>query len=162
LGKPQVTPVTGVKEVTKTNDAKYFDILEPVLQLINFSSHRLFNYDETGVTVVQHKAYKVMFLKGKRRMSLSSAEMDSFVTIVTCMNATITYVPLRLVIPKSNMKSELLDDVPPGSIAAFHKAGWIQKESFTRRVQTFCPFCADVYKRSRYFDVVWLLFSFEE
>jgi hypothetical protein len=30
------------------------------------------------------------------------------------------------------MKAELLDGAPPGSVAARHKAGWIQKESFTQ------------------------------
>jgi hypothetical protein len=45
--KPQVTSTTRVKSVTKANVAKFGDIFEPVLRLINFSSHRLFNYDET-------------------------------------------------------------------------------------------------------------------
>jgi len=51
--KPQVT------------SAKFFDIrvFEPVLRLINFSSHRLFNYEETGLCVVQHKVRKVISLK---------------------------------------------------------------------------------------------------
>jgi uncharacterized protein YbcC (UPF0753/DUF2309 family) len=48
------------------------------------------------------------------------------VTIVTCRN-----VPSLLVFPRSNMQAELLDGALPGSVAARHKAGWIQKESFT-------------------------------
>jgi len=48
------------------------------------------------------------------------------------MNATVTYVPSRLVFPRSNKQAEFLGRTPPGSIAACHKAGWIQKECFTQ------------------------------
>jgi hypothetical protein len=42
--------------------------------------------DETGITVVQHKAVKVISLKGKRQVArLSSAERGALVTVVTCM-----------------------------------------------------------------------------
>jgi hypothetical protein len=101
----------------KINVAKFFDIFEPVLLLINFSSHRLFNYEETGLSVVQLKVYKVISLKGKRRISVFSRE-GSLVTIFICKNATVMYVPSLLVFPRSNMKAELLDSPPPGSIAA--------------------------------------------
>jgi hypothetical protein len=40
------------------------------------------------------------------------------VTVVTCRS-----VPPRLVFPRSNMKAELLDGAPPGSVAACHKGG---------------------------------------
>jgi hypothetical protein len=53
------------------------------------------------------------------------------VTVVTYINAAGMYDPL-LVFPRSIMKAELLDGAPPGSIAACHKAGWIQKGSFTQ------------------------------
>jgi hypothetical protein len=50
------------------------------------------------------------------------------------------YVPPLLVFPRNNMKTELLDGPPPGSIAARHKAGWIRKESFTQRFKYFVRF----------------------
>jgi hypothetical protein len=72
---PQATSAVRVKGFTKENAAKFADIFEPMLQLINFSPHRLFNCDETGLTVVQHKVGKVISVNGKRRVSsLSSAE----------------------------------------------------------------------------------------
>jgi hypothetical protein len=141
LRKPQATSAARVKGFTKANVAKFFDIYEPMLQLIKFSPHRLFNCDETGLTVVQHKVSKVISLKGKRRVSsLSSAERGSLVTIVTCMNVIGMYVPPLLVFPRCNMKAELLDGAPPGSIAACHKAGWIQKESFTQWFKHFVSY----------------------
>jgi hypothetical protein len=41
LRKPQVTSAARVNGFTKINVAKFFDIFEPMLRLINFSSHRL-------------------------------------------------------------------------------------------------------------------------
>jgi len=35
------------------------------------------------------------------------------------------------------MKAGLMDGALPGSIAACHKAGWIQKESFTQWLKLF-------------------------
>jgi hypothetical protein len=92
LPKTQVTSAARVKRFTKIYVAKCFAIFEPMLRLINFSSHRLLNYEETGLSVVQHNVCKFIFLKGKRRISLSPAERGSLETIVTCMNATVTYV----------------------------------------------------------------------
>jgi len=50
------------------------------------------------------------------------------------------YVPSLLVFPRRNMKAELLDSPPSGSIAA----GWIQRErerELYAKVQIFCLFC---------------------
>jgi len=62
------------------------------------------------------------------------------VTIAVCMNATVTYVPPLLVFPRINVNAELLDNTPPGSVAACHKAGWTQKDSFTQKFKYFVRF----------------------
>jgi hypothetical protein len=115
------------KGIHDSNVAKFFNIFVPLLWLINASPHSLFKYGKMDLIVVQHKVSKVISLMGKQRVSLSSADRDSLATIVTCMNATITYVPYLLLFPRSNMKGELLESAPRGSIAACHKARWIQK-----------------------------------
>jgi len=61
-----------------------------MLRVINLSSRHLLSYDETGLTVDQHKVSKIVFLKGKKLVSLSSAERVSLMTFVTLMNSTIT------------------------------------------------------------------------
>jgi len=102
LRKSQVTSAARVNEFTKINVEKFVDVFEPVLG--NFSSHRLFIYEDTGLIVVQHKVCEVISLKGKRGF-LSSAQRGSLVTNATCMNATVTYVSLLLVFPRSNMNA---------------------------------------------------------
>jgi hypothetical protein len=65
---PQVTSVARIKGFVKINFANFFYIYEPLLRLINFASHRLFNYEETRIIVVQHKVCLVV-----SDVSLSSA-----------------------------------------------------------------------------------------
>jgi hypothetical protein len=101
LCKPQVTSAARVKGFMKANVAKFLDIFVPLLWLINVSPHSLFNYDKRDLTVVQHKVCTLISLERKQRVHLSSAGRDSLTKSVTCMNATITYVPHLLVFPRS-------------------------------------------------------------
>ena len=53
------------------------------MDTIKHNPERLYNCDETGVTIVQHKHTKILRLKGKRQISsLQSAERESLVTVV--------------------------------------------------------------------------------
>jgi hypothetical protein len=80
---------------------------------------------------VQHEHTKILGLKGKRQItSLQSAERGSPVTVGTCMNPTGHLIPPLLAFPRKNMKQELMNGTPPGSIRACHPSGWIQSEIF--------------------------------
>jgi hypothetical protein len=46
-------------------------------------------------------------MRGKKEVSsLTSAERGNLITVVTCMNATGTYVPQLIVFPRKNMKED--------------------------------------------------------
>jgi hypothetical protein len=94
---------------------KLLDPLEPELKRINFNPNRLYNCDETGVSVVQHKNTKVIAMKCKKAVaSLTSAERGCLITVVTCINAAGHYIPPLVVFPRKNMQIELMDGTPPG------------------------------------------------
>jgi hypothetical protein len=131
--KPQPTPAARAKGFTPQDVLKLFDIYEPLLVKIQLSPHHLYNSDETGLSVVQHKVCRVVSLKGKRQIrvaALASAERGSLVTVVTCMSAAGHFVPPFLVYPRVNMKAKLLEGAPPGTTATCRKSGWIQTERF--------------------------------
>jgi len=89
---------------------------------------RLYNCDETCITIVQHKHTKILGLKGKRqRSSLQSAERGSLVIVVTCMSPNEHFIPPLLVFPRKNMKQELMDGTLPGSIHACHPSGFFSQ-----------------------------------
>jgi hypothetical protein len=92
---------------------------------------RLYNCDESGINIVQHKHTKILELKGKRQISsLQPADRGSLVTVVNCTSPTGHFIPPLLVFPRKYMKQELMNGAPPGSIHACHPSGWIQSEIF--------------------------------
>jgi len=94
---------------------------------------RLYNCDETCITIVQRKHTKISGLKGKRQISsVQSADRGSLVTVVTYLSPTGHFIPPLLVFPRRYMKPELMTGTPPGSIHACHFSVWIQSEIFTQ------------------------------
>jgi hypothetical protein len=92
--KPQRVSAARIHGFTQENVDNFFSILEPEMVNIKFFPNRIFNLDETGITIVQHKSIKVVCVKGKRQVaSLSSAERDALVMVVTCMSAFGQFVP---------------------------------------------------------------------
>lgn len=135
---PQGLSYVRAKGFTEDAVNKFFDIYEPVLEKINHSPSRVYNCDETGITVVQHKHTKVVGLKGKKQIgALQAAERGSLITVVTCMNPAGHFIPPLLVFPRKNMKQELMDGTPLGSIFACHPSGWIQSDIFTQWFRHF-------------------------
>jgi hypothetical protein len=87
---------------------------------------RLYNCNETGITIEEHKHTKMLGLKGKcQTSSLPSAERGCLVTVVTCMSTNEHFIHLLLVFPRNSMKQELMNGTPPGPIHACHPSGWI-------------------------------------
>lgn len=109
-----------------------------------YTGDRVFNVDETGLTVVQSKIPHVVGLKGKRQVgAITSAERGSLVTVICCMSAGGTFVPPMMIFPRKNMTDTLMRGAPPGSIGRCHPSGWIQTELFTEWFNHFlqktCP-----------------------
>jgi hypothetical protein len=83
-----------VKGFNPENVRKFFELYEPEFIKISSQPHRLFNVDETGITVVQHKHGKVISFKVKKEVGkLISGDRGCPITVITCMNAVGTYVP---------------------------------------------------------------------
>lgn len=60
LRTPQGISYARIKSFTKENVAAFFDLYEPLLEKINQNPARIFNCDDTGLTIVQHKHFKVV------------------------------------------------------------------------------------------------------
>jgi len=67
-----------------------------------------------------------MSARGQERSGLSNIG-----SVVACMNATVTRSNINRV-PEKNVKEELMDGAPAGSIAAYHPSGWMQTDIFTK------------------------------
>jgi DDE superfamily endonuclease/helix-turn-helix, Psq domain len=112
---------------------KFFNLLDQLYEKYEFPPGRIFNVDETGLSIVQSKQPKVVGMKGKRQIGLlTSAERGSLITAVLCMGAAGDFVPPLLVFPRKRRNEAFMKNSPPGSIAAFHSSGWIQRDIFTQ------------------------------
>lgn len=110
----------------------FFNLLEELYAKNNYPPNRIYNVDESGLTIVQSKIPQIIGHKGKRQVAaLTSAERGSLMTIVVCMNATGHFVPPFIIFPRKNMSAQLMRGCPPGSVGVAHPSGWIQMNIFT-------------------------------
>jgi hypothetical protein len=64
----------------------FFDLLREKLEKVKSEPLKVFNVDETGIIIVQHKPNTIVNMKGKKQVSnLTSAESRSMITLSTCM-----------------------------------------------------------------------------
>lgn len=139
--RPTGTSVARAKGFNKESVMSFYQLLSKQYEVHNFQPHRIFNVDETGFSVVQSKHPQIAATKGKRQIGiLTSAERGSLITSVMCMSASGIFVPPLFVFPKKKKNTLLMRGAPPGSIANFHKSGWIQVEAFTQWFKHFVNF----------------------
>ncbi|CAG4984225.1 unnamed protein product [Parnassius apollo] len=75
LRQPTGTSFARVKGFTKENVKSFFDLLEKEFELFKFPPTRIYNVDETGLSIVQSKTPKVLATRGKKQVgALTSAE----------------------------------------------------------------------------------------
>jgi len=74
---PEGLSLSRTRGFTPESVANFFLIYEPAMGTNQHNHARLYNCDETGMAIVQHKHRKILGLKGKRQISLRSAERQS-------------------------------------------------------------------------------------
>ena len=64
----------------------------------HYPADRVYNVDETGISIVQSRIQSVLALKGSKQVeAITSAERGSLVIAVTCMSAGGTFIPSLLI-----------------------------------------------------------------
>lgn len=82
LRQPEGTSLNRIAAFNKKELTRFFTNLEHVMAKYQFSTSRIFNVDETGVTTVPKKSPKVYSQKGKKRVgSAISAERGRTITV---------------------------------------------------------------------------------
>ncbi|XP_046684474.1 uncharacterized protein LOC124370228 [Homalodisca vitripennis] len=92
--KPTGTSYSRALGFSKENVEMFFGLLDEVYEKEKFTPDRIYNVDESGITVVQSKVAKVVGLRGKKQVaSLTSGERGALITVVACMSASGSFVP---------------------------------------------------------------------
>lgn len=138
---PCATSNARAKMFIRESVKQFFDIYKTEFENVNGQPDRIYNVEETGICVVQHKMENIISLKGKKEVAaLTSDEREKLITVIICMNAVGTFIPPLIIWPRKNMKTELMDGAPAGSIWACHPSGWIQNHIFTMWFEHFIKY----------------------
>jgi hypothetical protein len=86
---PEGLTLSRARVFTPESVAQFFEIHEPAMGTIQHNPPRLYNCNETGIIIVQHKHMKILGMKGKHQISsVESAECGFLVTVITCTSST--------------------------------------------------------------------------
>ncbi|KAJ4433337.1 hypothetical protein ANN_15596 [Periplaneta americana] len=132
LRKPEATCAARAAAFNKVNVGKFFNLLTRVVEEKGFTPEKIYNCDETGVTIVPKHRSKILSLKGRKQVGvLTSAERGKTITIEVCFNAAGTsYMAPTFIFPRVRANNQLMNDCPPGATAEYHPSGWMQSEIF--------------------------------
>lgn len=88
--------------------SKFNSLLNEVIAKHKLTPDKIFNSDETGVSVNPKSQSKVIALKGKRQVGcITSAERGETVTAEVCMSASGLYMPPMLIFPIKKKKARV-------------------------------------------------------
>lgn len=141
IREPETTSGARAMGFNKVSVDKFFDLLEKCIDKYHLTGEKIFNCDETGVTVNPKSQSKIIALKGKRQVGcLTSADRGETVTGLVCMSAAGAFMPVMLIFPRKRKQREFELGLPPGGWAEVSDSGWITTELFLVWLKKFAHF----------------------
>lgn len=140
LRKPEATSAARAQAFNRPQVQNFFQLYGKLLESVKFKPHRVYNADESGLSTVQ-KPQKILATTGRKQVGvLTSAERGINTTVVCCANAIGTFVPPMMIFPRKNMKKELVDGAPAGTLGVAQQSGWMTTEIFLKWMKHFQSF----------------------
>lgn len=138
LRQPEGTSINRIASFNAEATKKFFANLKNLMDKYKFPPNKVFNMDETGITVVQKKSPKVYGPKGAKKVgAVTSAERGRTITAVFSVSAAGNYCPPMLIYPRKRMAPALQNNGPIGALYMCSKSGWINADLFVEWLKHF-------------------------
>lgn len=133
--KPENTSIARATSFNKSNVDHFFKNYAEVQTKYNFTAHRIWNTDETGITTVL-QAPKVIAETGTKGVGQCvSAERGVLVTMCGTVSASGNSIPPLYIFPRIRMKESFLYGAVPGSVGFAEKSGWMSSKLFVKLLE---------------------------
>ncbi|KAJ8949557.1 hypothetical protein NQ318_016187 [Aromia moschata] len=140
IRKPEATSLNRVTAFNKDEVQMFYSNLETLMEKYNFTSSKIFNMDETGISTVQDPG-TIVAEKGQRRVgSVTSYERGKNITVICAVSSSGTYIPPMFIYPRKRMSPQLCNGGPTEAIYHCSKNGWTNPDLFGVWLKHFTKF----------------------
>ncbi|XP_021190238.3 tigger transposable element-derived protein 6 [Helicoverpa armigera] len=141
IRKPENTSAARASGFNKVAVEKFFNFLGNVYDEHQLTPDRIYNCDETGVSVVPKTNSKIIAKRGRKQVgAIVSAERGQTVTVEICFSAAGNYMPPMLIFPRKRNNPELMVNSQAGAWGTCSDSGWINSELFLQWFKRFVIF----------------------
>lgn len=148
IRQPESTSAARAAGFNKQAVDKFFTFLGNVYDDHQLTPDKIYNCDETGISVVPKTKSKVIAIKGRKQVgAITSAERGTTITVEICVSASGQYMPPMMVFPRKRMDPQLMLNAAPGAWGVCSDSGWMTAELFLERFKKFIEFSGATVQR---------------
>lgn len=141
LRKPEATSGARAMGFNKIAVDNFFGLLIETIDTHKLTGDRIYNSDETGVSVNPKGQSRILAKRGKRQVGIiNPSERGQTVTAEICVSAAGNYMPPSLIFPRIRKQHTFELGLLPGSSVYNNGSGWMTTEIFLEWFKCFVKF----------------------
>ncbi|GBP12702.1 hypothetical protein EVAR_10342_1 [Eumeta japonica] len=116
IREPESTSAARAAGFNKEVVDQFYTFLGNIYDEHHLTPDRIYNCDETGISVVPKTKSKIIARRGRKQVgALTSAERGATITVEICFSASGQYMPPMMIFPRKRMDPQLMLNAAPGA-----------------------------------------------